>query len=85
MAYGYNTSIWCVFLYLISYNLSRSEGKSDFDPEFEQHENDEREHKYKLIERLRELDSDIIFTAIYKVNYLKSSLYLGKIFTSSFA
>ena len=58
--------------YLISYNLSRSEGKSDFDPEFEQHENDEREHKYKLIERLRELDSDIIFTAIEKWQELNS-------------
>ena len=50
--------------YLQSYNLSKTEGKSDFDPEFEQHEEDERQHKYDLIKRLRELDAEIIFTPI---------------------
>jgi bacterioferritin (cytochrome b1) len=50
--------------YLQSYNLSKTEGKSDFDPEFEQHESDERQHKYDLINRLRELDAEIIFVTI---------------------
>ena len=58
--------------YLQSYNLSKTEGKTDFDVEFEQHEEDEREHKYDLIERLRELDSNRIFTGICDWQYLNS-------------
>jgi bacterioferritin (cytochrome b1) len=50
--------------YLQSYNLEKTEGKTDFDPEFEQHESDEREHKYELIERLRELDAEVIFLPV---------------------
>lgn len=45
--------------YLASYNLSATEGKTDFDPEFKAHEEEEREHKYKLINRLRELNSPV--------------------------
>ena len=40
--------------YLYSYSLQKTEGKADFDPEFEQHEEEERQHKYDLINRLRE-------------------------------
>lgn len=44
--------------YLASYNLSKTSGKVDFDPEFKQHEEEEREHKYKFINRLRELNAE---------------------------
>ena len=50
--------------YLYSYSLERTEGKTDFDPEFEKHEEEERGHKYDLIQRLRELDANVIFTGI---------------------
>ena len=42
--------------YFSSWNLSRTDGKTDFDPEFKQHEEEERDHRYKIINRLRELD-----------------------------
>lgn len=42
--------------YFASYNLSKTDGKNDFDPEFKQHQEEERDHRYKLVERLRELD-----------------------------
>lgn len=58
--------------YLQSYNLELTEGKTDFDPEFEQHESDEREHKYELIERLRELDASVIFVPIDQWIYINS-------------
>ncbi len=58
--------------YLQSYSLEQTVGKSDFDPEFEQHEEDEREHKYDLINRLRELDSNFIFTGIDQWIFLNS-------------
>ena len=45
--------------YLASYNLSATDGKTDFDPEFKAHEEEEREHKYKLINRLRELNAKV--------------------------
>jgi bacterioferritin (cytochrome b1) len=58
--------------YLQSYSLEQTVGKSDFDPEFEQHEEDEREHKYDLINRVRELDSNFIFTGIDQWVFLNS-------------
>ena len=58
--------------YLQSYNLTKTEGKTDFDPEFQKHEEEEREHKYELIERLRELDSDKIFMPIDQWIHLNS-------------
>lgn len=58
--------------YLQSYNLSETEGKSDFDPEFENHEVEESNHKRDLIERLRELDSKQIFTSIDQWIYINS-------------
>lgn len=45
--------------YLASYNLSKTQGKVDSDPEFQQHEDEQRDHKHKLINRLRELDSPV--------------------------
>jgi ferritin-like protein len=43
------------FNYYASYNLSKTDGKSDYDPEFKQHEEEERDHRYQITERLREL------------------------------
>lgn len=45
--------------YFASYNLSKTSGKSDFDPEFEQHEDEERDHRKMLVNRLRELDVEV--------------------------
>lgn len=47
------------FNYFASYNLSKTEGKSDFDPEFQQHEDEEREHRKMLVNRLRELNEPV--------------------------
>lgn len=58
--------------YLQSYNLTKTEGKTDFDPEFEKHEEEEREHKYDFINRLRELDSTVIFIPIDQWIYMNS-------------
>lgn len=44
------------FNYKVSYNLSKTDGKADFDPEFEQHEDEENEHADKLIERIKEIN-----------------------------
>lgn len=43
------------FNYYASYNLTETDGKSDYDPEFKQHEEEEREHRYLITNRLREL------------------------------
>lgn len=58
--------------YLHSYNLSKTSGKSDFDVEFEDHEEDERGHRDDLINRLRELDSDMIFTPVDQLIWINS-------------
>ena len=50
--------------YLISYSNSKTEGKTDYDPEFQQHEKEECEHKHKLIERLRTLSAPRLYHAI---------------------
>jgi bacterioferritin len=54
--------ILAAFNYKISYNLSKTEGKSDFDPEFEQHEDEENDHADKLIERIREMNFEPLLT-----------------------
>ena len=41
--------------YFASYNLSKTEGKVDFDPEFQQHEKEEYDHRHDILMRLREL------------------------------
>lgn len=58
--------------YLQSYNLTKTEGKTDFDPEFQKHEEEERQHKYDFINRLRELDSPIIFMPLDQWIYMNS-------------
>ena len=45
--------------YFASYNLSKTEGKSDFDPEFEKHEDEERGHRKEIVQRLRELGARV--------------------------
>lgn len=52
--------------YMASYTLSRTTGKVDFDPEFEQHEKEEYSHAHKLLMRLREIDSDGILSMDWK-------------------
>ena len=47
------------FNYFASWNLSQTEGKNDFDPEFKQHETEEHDHRYEITERLRELGAPI--------------------------
>lgn len=48
------------FNYMISYTLSKTNGKADFDPEFEAHEQEELTHAHKLIKRLREMDAECL-------------------------
>lgn len=43
--------------YLASYTRSITAGKADYDPEFEQHEKEENQHKHDILMRLRELDA----------------------------
>lgn len=43
------------YQYWVCKNLSRGEGKFDVDPEFEQHEKEEKEHADKIMERLKQL------------------------------
>lgn len=58
--------------YLASYNLSKTEGKADFDPEFKQHEEEERQHKYDFINRLRELNAQVLNQPINDWIYFNS-------------
>lgn len=57
-----NDEFLATYNYLASYNLSKTEGKSDFDPEFEAHEKEEYEHAHMLINRLRELNEKVLVT-----------------------
>lgn len=52
--------------YMISYSNSRTNGKADFDPEFQAHEDQERDHKHDLIERLRTLDAPRLYVTLEK-------------------
>lgn len=45
--------------YFRSYNLSQTDGKADFDPEFKQHEDDQNDHRHQIADRLRELNARI--------------------------
>lgn len=47
------------FNYYASYNLSKTDGKSDYDPEFQQHEEEERDHRKQITDRLRELGAPV--------------------------
>ena len=57
-----NDEFLAAYNYLASYTLSKTEGKSDFDPEFEQHEKDELEHAHMIINRLREMGKPVLVT-----------------------
>lgn len=57
-----NDELLATYNYLASYNLSKTEGKSDFDPEFQAHEKEEYEHAHKLINRLREMNAEVLIT-----------------------
>lgn len=48
---------------MISYSNSKTTGKADYDPEFQQHEKEEADHKHQLIERLRTLDAPRLYTS----------------------
>lgn len=61
------------FNYLISYSNSKTEGKADYDPEFQKHQEEECEHKHQLIERLRELDAPRLYTALQTYPQLNSN------------
>jgi ferritin-like protein len=61
------------FNYFASYNLSKTEGKSDFDPEFQQHEDEERSHRKMLVDRLRELNSPVPVKALLDFQKLNSN------------
>lgn len=58
--------------YLASYNLCKTQGKADVDPEFKAHEDEQRAHKHDLIARLRELDSKVPTIAISEWYHLNS-------------
>lgn len=45
--------------YFASYNLSKTNGKADFDPQFQSHEDEERQHREKIVNRLRQLNSPV--------------------------
>ena len=47
------------FNYYASYNLSKTDGKADYDPEFQQHEDEERGHRKDITNRLRELGAEV--------------------------
>lgn len=61
------------FNYFASYNLSKTDGKADFDPEFQQHEDEEREHRKMIVDRLRELDSPVPITPLLDFQKLNSN------------
>ena len=57
-----NDELLATYNYLASYTLSKTEGKSDFDPEFGQHEKEEFEHAHMIINRLREMNANVLIT-----------------------
>ena len=61
------------FNYYSSYNLSESDGKSDYDPEFKQHEDEEREHRKEITNRLRELGAKVPRTMLIDFPSLNSA------------
>ena len=61
------------FNYYSWYNLSESDGKSDYDPEFKQHEDEEREHRKEITNRLRELGAKVPRTMLIDFPSLNSA------------
>lgn len=58
--------------YFASYNLSKTEGKADYDSEFIQHENDEFHHRHEIAKRLRELGAPVPTVPLDQFVYLNS-------------
>lgn len=52
------------FNYFRSYNLSQTEGKADFDPQFKQHEEDQYQHRHEIAQRIRQLGARISVESI---------------------
>jgi bacterioferritin len=73
---GLNIAIADEFLaeynYFASWNLSKTDGKKDFDVEFKQHENEERKHRYELVNRIIELKATPLTESIFRYAYLNS-------------
>lgn len=55
------------FNYFRSYHLSQTVGKSDFDPEFEQHEKEQEQHRRKIADRIRQLGYRISVSSIIQL------------------
>ena len=47
------------FNYFRSYHLSQTTGKSDFDPQFKQHEEEQCKHRHDIADRIRQLGGRI--------------------------
>lgn len=60
------------FNYFRSYNLSETEGKADFDPQFIQHEQEQNEHRHKIADRIRQLNGRILVGSIQSLITLNS-------------
>lgn len=58
--------------YFASYNLSKTEGKVDYDPEFQQHEKEEYDHRHDFANRLRELGAQVPTIPIDQFVYVNS-------------
>ena len=58
--------------YFASYNLSKTEGKTDYDPEFQQHEKEEYEHRHDIVTRLRELGAPVPTIPLDQFIYVNS-------------
>jgi ferritin-like protein len=61
------------FNYFASHTLSKTSGKSDFDPEFKQHEDEERDHRNKIVNRLKELGENNILNQLTNFTKLNSN------------
>ena len=57
-----NDELLATYNYLASYTLCKTEGKVDFDPEFQAHEKEEYDHAHLLINRLRQLNANVLIT-----------------------
>lgn len=58
--------------YFASYNLSKTEGKVDYDPEFQQHEKEEYDHRHDFANRLRELGAPVPTIPLDQFIYVNS-------------
>lgn len=73
-----NDEILAAFNYFISYFKAMSEGRSDFTPEFDAHKSEEIGHAEDLIERLKEMDVQILTTPLCSMTKLTAAGDLWK-------